>query len=117
MPIIKSAKKRVEVTKRNTIKNKSDRNELRTEVKKFNALVAEKKVDEAAALLPKTFEIIDENVTKNIIHKNRADDMKARLSTKLVKLQSKTEVAAEEVAKKPAAKKAVKKATTKKVAK
>ncbi len=106
MPIIKSAKKRVDVTKRNTLRNKSDRNELKTEVKKFNALIAAKKVEEATALLPKTFAIIDANVTKKIIHKNRADDMKAKLSTKLVKLQSKTEVSEEVPAKKTSAKKA-----------
>ena len=89
MPIIKSAKKRVDVTKRNTLRNKSDRNELKTEVKKFNAMIADNNVEGATALLPKTFAIIDESVTKNVIHKNRADAMKARLSTKLVKLQSK----------------------------
>ena len=109
MPIIKSAKKRVDVTKRNTLRNKSDRNELKTEVKKFNALVAEGKVAEAKAMLPKTFAIIDASVTKNIIHKNRADDMKAKLSTKLVKIEAKeekVEVAKKAPAKKAAAKKA-----------
>ena len=106
MPIIKSAKKRVDVTKRNTLRNKSDKNELKTEVKKFNTLIAAKNVEEATALLPKTFAIIDASVTKKIIHKNRADDMKAKLSTKLVKLQAKTEVVEEVPAKKTSAKKA-----------
>lgn len=105
MPIIKSAKKRVDVTKRNTLRNKSDRHELKTEVKKFNTLVAAGKVEEAKAILPSTFAIIDASVTKNIIHKNRADDMKAKLSTKLVKIESKAEVKVE-AAKKTSAKKA-----------
>lgn len=108
MPIIKSAKKRVDVTKRNTLRNKSDRSELKTEVKKFNAVIAAGNAEEAAKMLPATFAIIDANVTKNIIHKNRADDMKAKLSTKLVKLQAKAEPA-KEVAKKSSAKKAASK--------
>ena len=38
MPIIKSAKKRMEIAARNNARNKSERSELATTIKKFNAI-------------------------------------------------------------------------------
>ena len=88
MPIIKSAKKRQEVAIRNNERNKSERSELATAIKKFNKAVSDKDVDLAEKLLPETFSIIDEKVTKGIIHKNKANNKKAGLSIELTKLKS-----------------------------
>lgn len=86
MPNIKSAKKRQETEQRDRARNKSQKSELSTALKKFNSLVASGDAEACAKLLPSTFAILDEMVTKGIIHKNKADRQKANLSSKLAKL-------------------------------
>ena len=54
--------------------------------KKYNALIANGDVEACQKALPATFAILDEMVTKGIIHKNKADRQKATLSSKLAKL-------------------------------
>jgi len=86
MPNIKSAKKRQETELRDRARNKSIKTELATALKKYNALVASGDKEAAEKALPHTFAIIDEMVTKGIIHKNKADRHKSNLSSKLAKL-------------------------------
>ena len=77
MPNIKSAKKRVLVSRSANARNKSKKSELKTLLKKANAedadttavIAAVKKVDRAA--------------TKGLIHKNKAARIKSRLSKQL----------------------------------
>ena len=88
MPIIKSAKKREEIKIRNNARNKADRSELATAVKKVRVAIEENNVELAEKLLPETFAIIDESVTKKIIHKNKANNTKAALSSKLSKVKA-----------------------------
>ncbi len=88
MPIIKSAKKRQEIAIRNNARNRSDRSELATAIKKFNTAVSNKDVELAEKLLPETFSIIDEEASKGIIHKNKANNKKAGLSVELTKLKA-----------------------------
>lgn len=88
MPIIKSAKKRQEVAIRNNARNKSERSELATAIKKFNTAISNKDVELAEKLLPETFSIIDEKATNGIIHKNKANNKKAALSIELSKLKN-----------------------------
>ena len=88
MPIIKSAKKREEVAIRNNARNKAERSEMATAVKKFRAAIADKNVELAEQLLPETFSVIDEKVSKGIIHKNKANNTKAALSVELSKLKN-----------------------------
>lgn len=88
MPIIKSAKKRQEVAIRNNERNKAERSELATYIKKFKAAIANKDIALAEKLLPETFSKIDEEVTKGIIHKNKANNKKASLSVELTKLKN-----------------------------
>ncbi|MCL2638503.1 MAG: 30S ribosomal protein S20 [Oscillospiraceae bacterium] len=76
MANIKSAKKRVLVSKKANASNKSQKSELKTVLKKANAenadgaaiLTAVKKVDKAAG--------------KGLIHKNKAARIKSRLAKK-----------------------------------
>ena len=86
MPNIKSAKKRQVLEQRDRAKNKSHKSELATALKKINALIKAGDAKAANELLPATFSILDEMVTKGIIHKNKADRNKANLSAKLAKL-------------------------------
>ena len=91
MPIIKSAKKRQEIAIRNNARNKSDRSELATAIKKFNTAISNKDAELAEKLLPETFSIIDEEASKGIIHKNKANNKKASLSVELTKLKAELE--------------------------
>ncbi len=91
MPIIKSAKKRMEVAIRNNTRNKSERSELATAIKKFNTAIANKDVELAEKLLPETFSKIDEEASRGIIHKNKANNKKAGLSIELTKLKAEVE--------------------------
>nr|MBO4518289.1 30S ribosomal protein S20 [Clostridia bacterium] len=83
MPNIKSAKKRVIVNQKKTEQNKNIRSEVKTEIKKVEALIKENKIEEAKALLPKAFALIDSAASKNILHANNAANKKARLAKKI----------------------------------
>ena len=83
MANIKSAQKRVEVTARNTAKNKSNTSKLKTQIKKFNKAVEANEIENAEKLLPETFKVIDKSVTNGVLHKNAANIRKSSLSKKL----------------------------------
>lgn len=83
MPNIKSAKKRVIVNQKKTEQNKNIRSAVKTEIKKIEILIKENKTEEAKALLPHVFSVIDSAASKNIIHANNAANKKARLAKKL----------------------------------
>jgi len=121
MPNIKSAKKRVEVIERNRAINKAFKSELATGLKKYNAVISNGDLEGAKELLPVTVSLIDESVSRGIIHKNKADRKKADVNSKYialakantkvekqakaeVKVEAKTEVKAEEVVEAPKAK-------------
>ncbi len=83
MPQIKSAIKRVKVTKVKTLNNRSAKTEMRTVVKKFENGIVEGKAD--AAMLNVTASAIDKAASKGVIHKNAANRKKARLAKRLAK--------------------------------
>ena len=83
MPQIKSAIKRVKVTKIKNLNNRSAKSAMRTVVKKFENGVTEGKAD--AAMLSVTASAIDKAVSKCVIHKNAANRKKARLAKRLAK--------------------------------
>lgn len=86
MPNIKSAIKRQETELRDKERNKALKSELATGLKKINKLIDNGEKDAAINLLPKTTALLDEMVTKGIIHKNKADRQKATLAAKIDKL-------------------------------
>ncbi len=86
MPNIKSAKKRVLVTEKKTEQNKAIKSALKTAIKKFLAAVNAGDKETAAALYPATISAIDSAVTKGILHKNNADNKKAKLAKKMASL-------------------------------
>lgn len=83
MPNIKSAKKRVLVIDKKTEINKAIKSEMRTEVKKFLALVESGDKQAATAMFPNTCSIIDSAVSKGVIKKNTAANKKSGLAKKL----------------------------------
>ena len=83
MPNIKSAKKRVLVINKKTARNKAIKSEVKTEVKKFLAVVATGDKAAANAMFPHTCSVIDGAVSKGVIKKNTAANKKSGLANKL----------------------------------
>jgi small subunit ribosomal protein S20 len=84
MPNIESAVKRMRQNAKRRLINRSHRSRMRTMIRKFRLLVAEKKLDDARKLLPSVFSVIDKTAQKGTIHRNTAARHKSRLARKLV---------------------------------
>ena len=86
MPNIKSSKKDVLSSKIAYEKNKANKSELKTNLKKFDAaLVAgDKAVAEAA--YKQAIKAVDQAVVKGLLHKNNAARKKSSMTLKLNKL-------------------------------
>lgn len=120
MPIIKSAKKRVRVAQKNTVRNVKTKRSVRSALKAFQSAVSGgKKTAEAQA---KAQSELDKAVKKGVIHKNKAARQKKQLArkagkpvaTKKAAAPKKTATKKAAPAKKPATKKPAAKKTTKK---
>ena len=83
MPNIKSAKKRVKVIEKKTLRNQMVKSALKTAVKRF--LAAAEANDGAAAKETFRFAVkkIDQAVAKGVLAKNTASRKKAQLAKKL----------------------------------
>lgn len=86
MANIKSSLKRIKVNQVKALRNKMVKTNMRTALKKFEALIANGNIEEAKVLYPKTAHVIDKAASKGIIHKNAASRYKSRLAVKLNKL-------------------------------
>jgi len=86
LPNIKSAKKRVLVNKAKALQNKSARSALKTDIKKFEAAVAEGNRSEAEGAYKVAVKAVDKAVVKGILHKNNAAHKKSGMTLKLNKL-------------------------------
>ena len=86
MPNIKSAKKRVLVSKVNNERNKMDKSVLKSTLKKFDAAVAEGNQEQADSAYKAAVKTIDKAVSKGIIHKNNAARKKSGITLKLNKM-------------------------------
>lgn len=83
MPNIKSAKKRVKVTKVKDARNQAARSELRTILKKFDAAVASEDKSAVAAAYKTAVKAVDKAAASHLIHKNKAANKKSALTLKL----------------------------------
>ncbi len=83
MPNIKSAKKRVLITKEKTLQNKSFRSEMKTSIRKYEAALAEGNKELASKTYLEAVSNIDRAVNKGILHPNTAARKKSRF-TKLL---------------------------------
>ena len=82
MPNIKSAKKRVQVIKTKTLRNKAVKSNLKTVLKKADAAVASNAADKEAAV-SLAIKKVDQACAKGLLHKNTASRKKAQLARKL----------------------------------
>ncbi len=116
MPIIKSAKKRVRITKKATARNVKTKRSLRTAIKSFTTSLGGSKASDAHK---KAQSALDKAAKKNVMHKNKVARKQRQLAAKAkaagMKISSTKKVAAKKSpAKKPVAKKPAAKKTTKK---
>ena len=83
MPNIKSAKKRVLVIKTKTMQNKMFKTQLKTDIKKYQAAVAEGNAEAAQATYKAAVKKIDQAAARGIIHKNAAARKKSQFTKAL----------------------------------
>lgn len=88
MAITKSAKKAIRQNKTHRERNLVYINKIKKLVKEVKSFAAEKKSNEAKALLPKVYQAFDKAAKVGIIKKNNASRHKSRI-TKLVEKSSK----------------------------
>ena len=86
MPNIKSAKKRVLVSQTKAMQNKAAKSALKTEIKKFEAAVAEGNRSEAEGAYKVAVKAVDKAVSKGLLHRNNAANKKSKMTVKLNKL-------------------------------
>ena len=88
LPNIKSAKKRVKLIKKKTLRNKSIKTNLKTILKKANTSILElsaTKEDDFKLAIKK----LDQAVSKGVLHKNSANRKKSKLALEYNKTTSK----------------------------
>ena len=85
MPNIKSAKKRVLVNEAKAAQNKAARS-AKTNLKKFEAAVAEGNRSEAEGAYKVAVKAVDKAVGHGLLHKNNAANKKSKMTIKLNKL-------------------------------
>lgn len=73
----KSALKRIRQTEAKRVHNRYFAKTMRNSVRKFRSLTVKK---EAAEQMPKLFALIDKMAKKNIIHKNKAGNIKSSIN-------------------------------------
>lgn len=83
MPNIKSAKKRVKVIEKKTLRNNMIKSGYKTAVRKFEEAINAGNVEEAKNLLSEATKKIDQACSKGVIVKNTAARKKSSLSKKL----------------------------------
>ena len=83
MPNIKSAKKRVELSKISNARNKMYKSTLKSTLKKFDAAVAEGDREKADSAYKAAVKTIDQAAAKGILHKNTAARKKSSIARKM----------------------------------
>lgn len=76
MPNIKSAKKRMQLSRAAREKNRGERARIRTAVKKVRSATS---ADEAEELLRDAVALLDRAATRNLFHQNRVARVKSQL--------------------------------------
>lgn len=83
MPRRKTSLKRKRQDKKRHLRNLKIKRELKKVIKKFQALLLVKNINEAKAILGKVFSQLDKAAKKRIIHPRTADRKKSRLAKRL----------------------------------
>ncbi|WP_041556214.1 30S ribosomal protein S20 [Carnobacterium sp. 17-4] len=84
MPNIESAIKRVRTSEKSAVQNNVQKSSMRTAIKKY-AQSIEAGNENSEQLLKEAIKAIDMAASKGLIHKNKANRDKSRLTAKLAK--------------------------------
>jgi len=83
MANIKSQIKRIKTNKKAEIRNKANKNEIKTYLKKFNLALSNKEKEEKVVILKnKLFSLLDSAITKKLFHKNKVNRLKSKVNLK-----------------------------------
>jgi small subunit ribosomal protein S20 len=80
MPIKKSAKKYMRVTKRKTLKNNKIKGQFRSAIKITKEALAKGEIEKAQEYLKKSIQALDKAAQKKVLTKNAVARMKSRLN-------------------------------------
>ena len=83
MANIKSAQKRIETTKRDTLKNKSRKSEVKTYIRKFDEAIEAGDIDKAREIFMHVDKRMKQAEAKNVFHKNKVVRTTSRLQRAL----------------------------------
>ena len=83
MPNIKSSAKRDALAKAQNAMNRAAKTQLKTNLKKFDAAIAEGDRETAVSAYKVAVKSIDHAATKHLIHKNCAANKKSKMTVKL----------------------------------
>lgn len=87
MANIKSQIKRNRQSRKAAVRNKGDRQALKTLIIKFDKALSDKKKKEAQAIYSETVKTLDKAAASGLIHANRAASKKSDLSKRLAALK------------------------------
>lgn len=88
MPNIKSAKKRVLITAKKNEQNRAYKTRMNHVIKNFNNAIDTNNIEGAEKMLPEVMSVIDQTVSKGVIHKNQAANKKSALAKRLSDVKS-----------------------------
>lgn len=77
MPTIKSAKKRMQLSREANVRNRARRSRLRTAIKRVRSATDP---DEATELLQQAYTLLDRAARRNLMHDNKAARIKGQLA-------------------------------------
>lgn len=78
----KTPAKRARIAEANRLRNKAQKSQLKTAIKRYEASLAGNDVESAQAKLLEATSMIDKSVSKGILHKNTAARKKSALAIK-----------------------------------
>jgi len=79
-----SAEKRIRQNENHRLRNRADRSRLRSDIKRLRKVLADKDVEKARQLLPRTSSLIDRMIKKGVIRENTGSRYKSRLAKLVV---------------------------------
>jgi small subunit ribosomal protein S20 len=85
MANIKSAQKRILITRIRTQRNAAYKSMMKTAIRRYEAALKSGGAEEAKQALAKALRMIDKIASKGVIHKNTANRKKSRLSKRFNK--------------------------------
>lgn len=85
---IKSAKKRILVTRKKTLRNKMIKSRVRTAVSKYEKAIVNGNIDDSKIALKAAIRELDKACSKGTLHKNNVARKKSRLYAKLNSLEA-----------------------------